>query len=260
MNRGLGLVCACFSMLCALSHGPVLVAQVDESSARKLALASIRSGLDLQPDDFLQLWRDEQLEQELAEAAQRQQVPLFVFKTSQTGVEFKDGIMTNHVHADGNDISTVAVNTSTGETYRIQGYKNSSAEFREMVLSIGLKIKNVSQVATLGIVYREINPDHLYDVGIPSILDLKHDVENRCSPELRPSDVRRFERWWKNAYAAYQEKSFKEVDASDGNSFFAEWVIFAAGGLNDSCAGKPVRIKLRMYGDGNISPPEFSPL
>ena len=260
MKGSLGMVGSCFVMLFALSHDPVLTAQVDEASARNIALVSIRSGLDLQSDDFLKLWRDEQLEQELAEVARRQQVPLLVFKASQTGIEFKDGIMTNHVHTDGYDISTIAVNTSTGNAYRIQGYKYSSTEFRKMMLSIGLKIQHVSQVAMLGIVYREINPDHLYDVGVPGLLELKQDAENRCAPELRPRDVRRFERWWKNAHAAYQGKSFKEVDTSDGNSFSAEWVIFAAGGLHDSCAGKPVRIRLRICGDGNISLPEFSPL
>ena len=89
-------------------------AQLTDQVARDYAGSAIRSQLHLRADEFLDVQRDEGLEQSLAVAVGRRAGSEFVYKVSPTGYEIKENTVVHHVIVDGDYLYIIAVSPTDG--------------------------------------------------------------------------------------------------------------------------------------------------
>jgi hypothetical protein len=100
-------------------------AQVTDQAAREQAGNIVRSELrttvNLKPDQFLGVQRDEALEQSLALVVGRVG-SAFIYRASPTGDEIKKDGVVHHISTDADFMYIVAVGSVDGSAYRIHGF------------------------------------------------------------------------------------------------------------------------------------------
>jgi hypothetical protein len=225
-----------------------LSAQVAEQAAREQARNLVRSRLHLKPDQFLQIHRDEELEQSLALVGRP---GLFVYRLSRAGDEIKGEAVLHHILTDADPAYIVAVSSGDASMFRVHGFTDSRAEFERLIATKGMKVASSEQAESIANVYRDVNPENWSMTPISSLLDLKQAAERQCQTAPFDPYGKPFEDWWRQARPLYADVPFEETATPNEIGYRVEWSVLSAPG-SDSCGGAALRATLEMGRNGEI--------
>jgi hypothetical protein len=233
--------------------------QMTDQAARQKAQDIVRSQLDLRSEQFLGIRRDEELEQDLAAIVGGLAGSEFIYRVSQAGDEIKDHAVVHHLFMDIDPTYHVAVNRVDGSVYRIQGFRDSKAEFNKLMSAVKVKISSLDQAEALADFFRTVNPEHYSMTRISGLLDLKQAAERQCQAVPFDPNEKDFEAWWKHTKPPYEKVRFDQTAAHSGSGYVVEWIVLSAEGPG-LCGGAPLRAVLEVERDGEIGKLTFIPL
>jgi hypothetical protein len=243
-----------------VSASPLLVnSQMTDQAAREQVLNVVRTELHLGLDKFLQTRRDEALEQSLATVVARPSWSEFIYKVSEDGDEIKEHAVVHHISTDGDPTFTVAINPGSGSLYRIQGFKDSPAEFNKLMTEANVKVLTSDQAGAVAGFYREVNPQRAPLVPLSSLLDLKQAAERQCQTFPFNPNEKNFEAWWRHAKPLYADASFRQTLVRSGSGYLVEWIVLSSQ-AKGNCGGTPLRARLKVSSNGHVDEPAFAPL
>lgn len=246
------------SLSLALIAGRAVVAQTSEQVARQKAIELIRSKVGLRPDQFLDIKRDEGLEERLVVSAGRRIPPVFIFKLNSAGFEVKDEKIIQHSSTDADLLYIVAISSADGTAYPIRGFANSLNEFGRLMVATKVKVSTPYQAEAVADFYRQVNPDRISTTPIHNIIELKQTAERQCQSDSFDTTEENFDIWWKHSKPLYAKLQFGETANSDGKGYIAEWTVLSSSspGL---CGGVPLRARLEVSSNGQVGKLGFSP-
>jgi hypothetical protein len=233
-------------------------AQMTDQAAREQAREAVRSQPHLEASKFLQVQKNEMLEQLLAGVVARPSWLELIYKVSEEGDEIKEHAVVHHIVTDGDPTFTVAINPASGSLYRIQGFADSLAEFNKLMTEANVKVLTPDQAEAIANFYRGINPQHHSMVPLSSLLDLKQAAERQCQAVPFDPNEKDFDAWWKQAKPLYAGVPFKQTAARSGSGYAVEWIVLSSAGPG-LCGGAPLRARLEVSSDGNVGKLAFSP-
>jgi len=243
-----------------VSASPLLVnAQMTEPAAREQALNVVRTELHLGLNKFLQARRDETLEQSLATAVARPSWSEFIYKVSEDGDEIKEHAVVHHITTDGDPTFTVAINPRSGSLHRIQGFKDSLAEFNKLMTEANVKVLTSDQAEAVAGFYREVNPQRASLVPLSSLLDLKQAAERHCQAFPFNPNEKNFEAWWRRAKPLYADVPFRQTAVRSGSDYLVEWIVLSSD-AKGNCGGTPLRARLTVNSNAHVDEPTFAPI
>jgi hypothetical protein len=243
---------------------PILIfpanAQMADQIAREQARDAIRSHLHLESSKFLQVQKNEMLEQLLAEIVARPSRSELIYNVSEEGNEIKEHTVIHHIVMDGDPTFTIAINPASGNLYRIRGFKDSLDEFNKLMTEANVKVLTTDQAEAVANFYREVNPEKHYSiVPLSTLLDLKQTAERQCQEFPFDPNNKNFDTWWKRAKPLYQDVQFKQTTSQSGGGYAVEWIVLSSTGPG-MCGGAPLRARLEVSSIGHVSKLTFSPL
>ena len=233
--------------------------QMADQAAREQAREAVRSQLHLEANRFLQVQKNEMLEQLLAGVVAKQSWSELIYKVSEEGDEIREHAVVHHIVTDGDPTFTVAINPASGSLYRIQGFADSLAEFNRLMTAANVKVLTPDQAEGVANFYREVNPQRHSMVLLSSFLDLKQAAERQCQAAPFDPNEKDFDAWWKQAKPLYGGIPFKQTAARSGSGYAVEWIVLSSAGPG-LCGGAPLRARLEVSSDGNVGELAFSPL
>lgn len=248
-----------FSITFLLISSVAATPQMSESAARERANDVVRSKLNLRPKQFLDVRRDEELEQSLALVANKQIGQYFIYRLSSSGYEMNEKGIIHHTSIDGESSYIIVVNHADGNTYRIRGFSDSLKELQKLILELGVKITSADQAEAVAQFYREVNPENRSMAPISSMFDLKQAAERQCQTipfELGESE---FEEWWKRTGSLFAKTPFAQTAVPHDGGYLVEWVVLSSAGAG-ACGGAPLRAGLQVNEDGQLGKLSFVPL
>jgi hypothetical protein len=237
-------------------------AQLTEQAASEQARNTVRSQLNLRPDQYLGVQRDETLEQSLALAVGRSAGSEFIYRLSPTGYELKENAIVHHFTVDGDYVYIIAISPMDGTTYRISGFADSLAEFAKLMTAVGEKVSSPDQAESLADFYRRVNPENHEDLNpILRLLELKQAAERQCQSGAKSfgAGEQAFTAWWDHAKPLYAEISFKQTATPSSGGYLVEWIVLSSA-AKGNCGGVPLRARLEVSSDGRVLKITFSPL
>jgi hypothetical protein len=242
--------------------------QVTEQTAREQARGIVRAELSakvhFKADQFLGIYRDEDLELSLAIAAVGWRGgPWFIYNISPTGVEIKEDVIVNHVATDADFMYLVAVNAANGTAYRVHGFglAESLAEFQKLLTAAKIAVSSTDQAEALADFYRKVNPENYQDLTpISSLIELKQAAERKCQTSSFDASEKAFDAWWNGGKARFEKIPFRQTATSKGSGYFVEWVVLSSSGPGEACGGAPLRARLEVNRDGQVGRLTFLPL
>jgi hypothetical protein len=247
------------AVLCMLAGGAS--AETNDLMARELARNAVRSQLHLKPDQFLSVQRDERLEQSLALAAGKRSGSELIYKVSQNGDEVKENAVVHHTSTDADLDYIIAIGAEDGDSYRINGFADSVAEFEKLITALGVKVSSAEQAESLTEFYLAVNPENLSLTPISSLIELKQAAERQCQSGVKSFDTgqKEFTNWWNRARPLYEAVSFQQRIVSHDRTYLVEWFVLSTpSGAN--CGGTPVRAKLEVGSNGHVGKVSFAPI
>ena len=241
-------------------------AQVTDQAAREQASNIVRSELrttvNLKPDQFLGVQRDEALEQSLALAVGRVG-SAFIYRASPAGDEIKKDAVVHHISTDADFMYIVAVGAADGSAYRIHGFvpTESLAEFERLMTALKVQVSSPDQAEALADFYRRVNPgNHEGLTPIVRLIELKQAAERQCqSGGSFDAGEKAFATWWKRAEPQYSALSFQQKAVPHGSGYLVEWIVLSSPS-GESCGGAPLRAQLEISSGGRVGKVTFSPL
>lgn len=234
-------------------------ALVTDQAAREQAGGAVRSQLHLEAGRFLQVQRDEILEQMLAGIVARPSWSEFIFRVSEEGDEVREHAVIHHIVTDGDPTFTVAINAASGTLYRIQGFSDSLVEFNRLMAEARFKVAGPDQAEAVADFYRKVNPPRDSMARIPGLLDLKQAAKWQCQAVPFDPSEKAFDAWWKRAKHLYSGASFKQSATFSDGVYAVEWIVLSSPGAG-LCGGAPLRTRLEVSSDGRVGGITFSPL
>jgi hypothetical protein len=184
---------------------------------------------------------------------------MFIYQVSPAGDEIKGRTVVHHLVTDADPMYLVAVTPADGSTYRIAGFRDSKAEFNQLMAALGVMISSPDQAEALADFYRTINPEHRSMTRIPGLLNLKQAAEWQCQTVPFDANEKDFEAWWKHAKPLYENASFQQTASRDGSHYAVEWIVLSspAAGM---CGGVALRARLEVGSNGQVGEIAFRPL
>lgn len=243
-------------------------AQMTEHLAREQASNTVRSELRLRvnfkPDQFLAIYRDEELEQSLAVAVGGQAGSMFIYKASQDGVEIRQNTIVYHTLMDGDSLFIVVVNPRDGSIYRIHGFGHteSLAELERLMTAVKIHVASADQAEALADFYRMVNPENYESLTpILRLMELKQAAERQCQSGAKSFDAgeKAFAAWWKHAEPLYAALPFQQRAVPYGSGYLVEWIVLSSPS-GENCGGAPLRVRLEVGSDGHVGKVTFSPI
>ena len=242
-------------------------AQVTEQGAREEASNIVRSelhsALDFNPERWIGVWRDEELEQSLATIVGGRSGLRFIYKASPEGVEIRENAIVYHAWNDVDFMFIVVVNPTDQRAFRIHGFGlvQSLEEFEKLMISLRVKVSNTDQAESVTEFYREVNPENQKNfTAIPNLLELKQAAERQCQSGAKSFDAgeKAFAAWWKHAERRYAALPFQQRAVPHGSDYLVEWIVLSSPS-GDNCGGAPLRAQLEIGSDGRVGKLTFSP-
>jgi hypothetical protein len=242
-------------------------AQMSDQAAREQASnivrSELRTTLNLKPDQFLGVQRDEALEQSLALAVGRTGSAL-IYRISPSGDEIKQGAVVHHISTDVDLMYIVAVGSADGSAYRIHGFgrTESLADFEKLMTALKVQVSGADQAEALADFYRKVNPGNHDDLTpILRLMELKQAAERQCQSGGKSFDAgeRAFITWWNRAEPLYAAIPFQQRAVPHGSGYLVEWIVLSSPSGED-CGGAPLRAQLEISSDGRVGKVTFSPL
>jgi hypothetical protein len=232
-------------------------AQVTEQAAREKAKSIVQARLEAGPEHFLDdrkfldVQRQENLEEELAEIVGGSAGLDYIYKVSEFGVEIKDHEIIYHTFFDVDPTYHVVVSRTDGAAYRVQGFSDSMAEFNRLIAAFKLQVSG-DRARGIADLYREIYRQRESITQIYSLLDLKQSAESRCENGSVASGERKFNAWWRHVKPFYKALSFDEKTVQHGEGYTVEWIVLSSADHN-ACGGAPLRMQVEIEKDGQIA-------
>lgn len=243
-------------------------AQMTEQSARdqasNIVRSELRATLNLKPDQFLSVQRDEALEQSLALAVGRRTGSAFIYRVSPSGDEIKEDGVVHHISTDADLMYIVAVGSADGNVYRIHGFgpTESLAGFEKLMTALKVQVTSTDQAESLAELYRKVNPENHEDLTpILRLMELKQAAERQCQSGVKSFDAgeKAFATWWKRAEPLYGALPFQQKAVPRGNGYLVEWIVLSSPS-GENCGGAPLRAQLEISSDGRVGKVTFSSL
>ena len=103
-----------FGMGVLLALAVVANAQTTEQAAREEARRIVRAQLHLEPNQFLGVQREDELEKSLASIVSRPTWSEFIYKLTQAGDEIKDNVVVHHIYTDVDPTYIIAISPVGG--------------------------------------------------------------------------------------------------------------------------------------------------
>jgi len=234
-------------------------AQMSDATAREQAREAVRSQLHLEAGKFLQVEKDEMLEQLLAGVVARPSWSEFIYRLSEDGEEIREHAVVHHITTDGDPTFMVAINPASGSLYRIQGFPDSLAEFNKLMAEANVRVLSLDQAEAVADFYRQVNPQRRSMARISGLLELKQAAEWQCQAVPFDPNEKDFEVWWKHVKPLYSEASFQQTATHSNGGYAVEWIVLSSPGAG-LCGGAPLRARLEVGSDGRIGAITFFPL
>lgn len=234
-------------------------AQIPEENARQRACDVVRSRLNLRASQFLDIHRDEGLEQSLALTASRQVGPEFIYRLSLTGYEIKEKTIIQHSSTDGDFVYIVAVDAINGKVYLIHGFPDSLPEFEKLMMSARLTVSSPDRAEAVAAFYQQVNPENRSISAIANIFGLKQAAERQCQTIPFEAGDREFESWWKNARPLYTNVAFDQTATRHDDGYVVAWTVLSSAG-SGACGGAALRAELEVGKDGQVGKVTFVPV
>lgn len=234
------------------------IAQTSEPVARQEAVDLVRSAVGLRPEQFLDLKRDEGLEELFIVSAGRRIPLVFIFKLNNAGYEVKAEKIIQHFSTDAELLYIVAISSADGSAYRIRGFPDSLTEFGKLMAAAKVKVSSPYQAEAVSDFYREVNPQRTSITPIPSLIDLKQDAERQCQTSSFDAGEKDFDAWWKHGKPLYAGLPFGQTAKPSGSGYIVEWTALSSPGPG-LCGGAPLRARLEVSSDGQVGKLSFSP-
>jgi hypothetical protein len=246
---------AVLSMLAGLANG-----QMTDPAARELARNAVRSQLHLKSDQFLNVQRDERLEQSLASAVGKRAGSEFIYRVSQAGDEVKEDAVVHHISTDADLDYIIVLGPADGSSYRIHGFADSVAEFEKLTTAVGVKVSSPEQADSLAEFYRTVNPENMPLAPISSLIELKQAAERQCHSGVKSFDTGQeaFTVWWNRAKPLYAAVPFQQKTVHHGSGYLVEWTVLSSPS-GENCGGAPLRATLEVSSDGHVGKVTVSP-
>jgi len=229
--------------------------QSTEQTSRDQVRSAVRSQLHLKGDQFLEVQRDESLEQELVVAGGKP--GLLLFRVSQAGDEIRANSVVHHIFTDTDPTYIVAV-SGDGDIYRIHGFNDSSVEFGRLMAAEKIRVLSPDQAEAVSDFYREVNPQRTSMTPITSLIELKQAAERQCQTSSFDTGEQEFDAWWKHGKPLYARLPFGQTARPSGSDYIVEWTVLSSSGPG-LCGGAPLRARLEVGSDGQVGKPSFSP-
>jgi hypothetical protein len=243
-------------------------AQLTEQAAREQASNIVRSELrvklNLKPDQFLGVQRDEALEQSLSLAIGGRAGAAFIYRVSPSGNEIKEYAVVHHISTDVDLMYIIAVGSADGIAFRIHGFgpTESLAEFARLMTALKVQVTSPDQAEYFADLYRKVNPgNHEGLTPILRLMELKQAAERQCQSggmSFRAAE-KAFAEWWKRVEPLYVALPFQQRAVPHGSGYLVEWIILSSPS-SENCGGAPLRAQLEVGSDGRVGNFTFSPL
>lgn len=238
--------------------------QAAREQAGNIVRSELRATLNLKPDRFLSVQRDEALEQSLAIAVGRRAGSAFIYRASPNGDEVKKDAVVHHISTDADIVYIIAVGSADGSIYRIRGFgpTESLAEFERLMTALKVQVASPDQAESLADFYREVNPrNHEGLTPIVRLMELKQAAERQCQSAGKSFDAgeEAFTAWWKRAEPLYAALPFQPKAVPHGRGYLVEWIVLSSSS-SGNCGGAPLRAQLEIRQNGHVGKLTFSPL
>ncbi|HEX4002816.1 MAG TPA: hypothetical protein VHX36_09210 [Candidatus Acidoferrales bacterium] len=172
---------------------PLCRAQMTAEAAHDSALNTVRLRNHLKADQFLDIQRNQHLEELLATAMIGwRNSRVFIYEVSEAGVEIKANSTIDHLVTDADPTFIVAVRSSDGAAYCIHGcgLPGSLAEFQELIASTKVRVSDPNQAESFADFYRRVNPQNYENLApLASLLELKQAAERECLAGAKSFDA-----------------------------------------------------------------------
>lgn len=234
------------------------IAQTSEEVARHEAVSIVRSGVGLRPEQFLDVKRDEGLEELLIVSAGRRIPLVFMFKLSNSGYEFKNEKIVHHTFTEADLLYVVAISSVDGSAYLIRGFPNSASEFGKLMAASKVKLSSSYQAEALADFYREVNPERTFTTPITNLMELKQAAERQCQISSFDTGEQEFDTWWKKYKHLYAGLQFAQTAKSNSNGYVVEWTVLSSSGTG-MCGGAALQARLDVSSDAQVVKLSFSP-
>lgn len=235
------------------------IAQTSEPVARQEAVDLVRSAVGLRPEQFLDIKRDEGLEELFVLSAGRRIPLVFIFKLNNAGYEVKADKIIQHSSTDADLLYIVAISSADGSAYRIRGFSDSVSEFGKLMAAAKVKVSSPYQAEAVSDFYQEVNPQRTSMTPLTSLIDLKQAAERQCQVSSFDTGEKEFDAWWKHGKSIYAGLPFRQMTKASGSGYIVEWTVLSSSGPG-LCGGAPLQVRLEVSSDGQVGKPSFSPL
>jgi hypothetical protein len=243
-------------------------AQMSEQATRKKARDVVRSELhsrvQFKADQFLGIYRDEDLEQTLWVAVGRQVGSTYVYRVSPAAVELRENGVIYHTWTDVDPVFIVAVDANSGGIFRVHGFGRgeSFVEFDKLMKALRVHVTGPDQAESIAALYRSVNPENYEGVTpISRLIDLKQAAERQCQSDEKLFDAgeNAFTDWWGHAKSQYSTLSFRQRALPYGGGYLVEWIVLSSPSAQN-CGGAPLQARLEISSDGQVNKFTFLPL
>jgi hypothetical protein len=244
-------------MLAMLSLSLMSSAQnLSDEQARGRAEAAVRHDLGLDEAQFLNPHRLETLEEAVLPFTPlkdgRREKPLYFFEISQEGTENRAGNIVEHTSSDGHPVQYVAVDRSSGETYRLYGLKTPEQEFNRMASDFHFHVNDEADARLLALLYTQSVLGPASKTVIYSLLDVKHAIEDYFYGHSHDQQQasRKSEQWWSGFIKLHGAEEFgiRANKVAQGYK-----VSFAKTSLRESAIPRVEKYAFEISPNGHVS-------
>lgn len=232
-----------------------------QENTQELALNTIRSELKLPSSQFVQVRRDEGLEDLLAISSVGWHAgPVFIYRLSQEGIEVRKNAIVHHVTTDAEANYIIAVLSVGGETFRVHGFNDSLVEYNRLIMESKIKLSSAEQAESLAEFYRYVNPENVPLTPVSTLLEMKQIAERRCQSQATSfgTGQEKYLEWWERAKLIYARLSLQQKVELHNGSYLVEWVVLSTPSTLN-CGGAPLRARVEINQNGHTSKIAFLP-
>jgi hypothetical protein len=183
---------------------------LDDSEARKAAIASINSRQTGIAPDCLKTRRKEQLEEALFDLRREMVIDgklnetYFVYEVVDVGCyTVEDSSLVIHTIDHPGTFGYVAVDKVSGKTYRLWADVDARSEFNRLMSDLGVNVTDGNDAIQVANLYRELALGPAEGNSVSDSFQLRQSAEKSFHNAYRHADwARRFDQWWRRFQSA----------------------------------------------------------
>jgi hypothetical protein len=238
-------------------------AQVLEAQARQIAKNVGIQSRERGSERFLRIYRMESLEDIFYSLRPSRPSPNlrdpYFFEVSNEGLEFAENSYVSHFSVHGPSTSILAISASSGEEFRVSGFRDSHDEFNRLLNAYGVSISRDSQANDLFDLYLQLNPK----VGrtfLGSFLQAKQEAEKAFveSHKNFAEAQRLFEKWWAGQRDFLSRIDFQKATLEKDGGFVLSFYSFSGSRKGGRFEGlELLKVSIELTVQGRLEKPQF---